>query len=693
VASLEFDFSMPFVFGVSGLALVFAAGLVLWILRQDAGTQRMREISDAIQTGAEAYLNRQYRTISVIAIAFAIILALVIRDPTNSWLGVQTAGGFLLGAVCSNLAGYVAMYISVRSNVRTASAVLSGLDRALKIAFRGGMVFGLAVVSMSLVGISALYLLFGDPRLSVGFGFGASFAALFAQLGGGIYTKAADMSADLVGKVEAGIPEDDPRNPAVVADLVGDNVGDIAGRGADLFESITGENIGAMILGYGLVVGLGFSNSWIVFPVVVRGFGLIAAIVGMFFVYARKNSDPFMALTRGLVVTAVIAAAAFYFLTDYMLNSPSMFYAALVGIVAAVLVAFITNYYTSYTRRSVQEVAEAAESGPAPDIATGLSVGMESSGLFILVIGGAILISYGLGGGVQALAGHGTPAQVQMGIYATAIATMGMLSVTPMILAMDGFGPITDNAGGIVEMSGIPEEARAISDKMDAAGNTTKALTKGYGVASAALSAFLLFSAFLEVAALKGVDLAKPEVFVGGFVGAMLIFVFSALAVRAVGRTSAEMIKEVRRQFHEIPGLIQGSAKPDYSKCIDISTKSALKNMIAPSLLIVIAPVVVGLVLGSEAVGALLMIGTVAGVLVALFMNNAGAALDNAKKFIEAGNLGGKGSAAHAAAVIGDTLGDPLKDTAGPSLHVVVKLLNTITLSMAPLFILYALLG
>jgi K(+)-stimulated pyrophosphate-energized sodium pump len=412
----------------------------------------------------------------------------------------------------------------------------------------------------------------------------------------------------------------------------------------------------------------------------------------MFFVYARERDDPFKALTRGLIVTAVIAAAAFYFMTDYMLNSPNMFYAALVGIIAAVLVAFVTNYYTSYRNHPVQDVARAAEGGAGPGIATGLSVGMESSGLFILIIGGAILVSFALGAGIDALAGHGTPAQVQMGIYATAIATMGMLSVTPMILAMDGFGPITDNAGGIVEMSGVPEEARATSDKMDAAGNTTKALTKGYGVASAALSAFLLFSAFLEVAALKGVDLAKPEVFVGGFVGAMLIFLFSALAVKAVGRTSAEMIKEVRRQFREIPGLMQGTTKPDYSRCIDISTKSALRNMLAPSLLIVIGPVIVGLTLGSEAIGGLLMIGTIAGVLVALFMNNAGAALDNAKKFIEAGNLGGKGSPAHAAAVIGDTLGDPLKDTAGPSLHVVVKLLNTITLSMAPLFILYALL-
>ncbi len=682
--------------------------MVRWIMRRDPGSPKMKEIADAIRQGAEAYLSRQYRTISIIVIIFAIVFAIVIRDPDNAWLGPQTAFGFIVGALCSNLAGYVAMYISVRSNVRTANASISGLDPALKVAFRGGMVFGLSVVAMSLLGISGLFLLFGaDPRttpiLIVGFGFGASFAALFAQLGGGIYTKAADMSADLVGKIEAGIPEDDPRNPAVVADLVGDNVGDIAGRGADLFESITGENIGAMILGAGLAgllltYGGTIPNyniaNWVLFPLVARAFGLIAAIIGMFFVYARGREDPFKSLTRGLLVTAVLAMLGFLFLTIMLLGMENLnlFYAALTGIMAAVLITWITDYYTSYTKRPVQEIAKAAESGPAPDIATGISVGMESTGLFVLVIASAILISFVLGAGLDALINPaGNPVRVGLGIYATAIATMGMLSVTPFILAMDGFGPITDNAAGIVEMSGLPREQREIGDLMDSAGNTTKALTKGYGVASAALSAFLLFSAFLEVAKLPGVDLAKPSVFVGALVGGMLIFVFSALAIRAVGKTAAQMIQEVRRQFREIKGIMEGTAKPDYSRCVDISTRAALRNMIAPSLLVVLTPIVVGLVLGPEAVGALLMIGTVVGIMVALFMNNGGGAMDNAKKYVEAGNLGGKGSPTHAATVIGDTVGDPLKDTAGPSLHVVVKLLNTITLSLAPLFAIFLL--
>ncbi len=699
---------LEFIITVSLASLGAAGLLVRWIMRRDPGSPKMKEIADAIRQGAEAYLSRQYRTISIIVIIFAIVFAIVIRDPDNAWLGPQTAFGFIVGALCSNLAGYVAMYISVRSNVRTANASISGLDPALKVAFRGGMVFGLSVVAMSLLGISGLFLLFGaDPRttpiLIVGFGFGASFAALFAQLGGGIYTKAADMSADLVGKIEAGIPEDDPRNPAVVADLVGDNVGDIAGRGADLFESITGENIGAMILGAGLAgllltYGGTIPNyniaNWVLFPLVARAFGLIAAIIGMFFVYARGREDPFKSLTRGLLVTAVLAMLGFLFLTIMLLGMENLnlFYAALTGIMAAVLITWITDYYTSYTKRPVQEIAKAAESGPAPDIATGISVGMESTGLFVLVIASAILISFVLGAGLDALINPaGNPVRVGLGIYATAIATMGMLSVTPFILAMDGFGPITDNAAGIVEMSGLPREQREIGDLMDSAGNTTKALTKGYGVASAALSAFLLFSAFLEVAKLPGVDLAKPSVFVGALVGGMLIFVFSALAIRAVGKTAAQMIQEVRRQFREIKGIMEGTAKPDYSRCVDISTRAALRNMIAPSLLVVLTPIVVGLVLGPEAVGALLMIGTVVGIMVALFMNNGGGAMDNAKKYVEAGNLGGKGSPTHAATVIGDTVGDPLKDTAGPSLHVVVKLLNTITLSLAPLFAIFLL--
>lgn len=687
---------IEYVFAVSALSLCVAAYIARWILSQDSGTERMKEISNAIRIGAEAYLGRQYRTISVIAIVTAILLAVGIRDPNSQWAGAYTAGGFMLGALSSNLAGYIAMFISVRSNVRAARGAMTSLDRALKIAFRGGLVFGLAVVSLSLFGLATLLVLSplglgSDPRLIVGFGFGASFAALFAQLGGGIYTKAADMSADLVGKVEAGIPEDDPRNPAVIADLVGDNVGDIAGRGADLFESISSENIGAMILALTPAVWGMFGVNGVIFPLLARGFGLIGTFIGAFFVYSRKNEDPFASLTRGLVVTGIICAFGFFVLTEVLLNGQlNFFFAALVGIIAAIFVAWITDYYTSYKKRPTLHIANASESGPAPGIATGLAVGMESSGLFIIVIGVAILLAFGLGNGFHSLGAGldiGDPA-FQKGIYGTAAATMGMLSVTPMILAMDGFGPITDNAGGILEMSGISEEARTISDRLDSVGNTTKALTKGYGVASAALSAFLLFSAFLEVANLKGVDLARPEVFTGALIGAMLIFLFSSLAIRAVGSTAAVMIRDIRKQFQEFPGIMQGTAKPDYSRCIDISTKAALKNMIAPSLLVVIAPVAVGLVLGAEAVGGLLMVGTMVGVLMALFMNNVGAALDNAKKYIEAGHLGGKGSQVHAATVIGDTLGDPLKDTAGPSLHVVVKLLNTITLALAPLFVL-----
>ncbi len=692
----------------------------------------MQEIADAIRQGAEAYLARQYRTISIIAVVFAVVFALVLRDPngTNGLLGPETAVAFIVGALASVLAGYVAMYISVRSNVRTANASLTGLDPALKVAFRGGMVFGLSVVSMSLLGISGLFLIYGanpveTPKLIIGFGFGASFAALFAQLGGGIYTKAADMSADLVGKVEVGIPEDDPRNPAVVADLVGDNVGDIAGRGADLFESITGENLGAMILGGGLLSLILLSpgsvpgydpTNWVLFPLVARAFGLLAAIVGMFFVRARGKENPFKSLTRGLVVTAVLAMVGFLASTIWLLGTENLnlFFAALTGIVAALLITLITDYYTSYTRKPVQSISNAAQSGPAPGITSGISVGMESTGLFVLVIGSAILISYVLGGGLDALrplvgASITDPnlvkVKVGLGIYATAIATMGMLSVTPFVLAMDGFGPITDNAAGIVEMSGAPEEVRDITDLMDSAGNTTKALTKGYGVASAALSAFLLFSAFLEVATLGpctttssctklsdiGINLAHPSVFIGAMVGAMLVFVFSALAIRAVGNTAAGMIQEVRRQFREIKGIMDGTTKPDYSRAVDISTRAALRNMVVPSLLVVLTPIIVGLVLGPEAVGGLLMIGTITGVMVALFMNNGGGAMDNAKKYIEAGNLGGKGSPTHAATVIGDTVGDPLKDTAGPSLHVVVKLLNTITLSLAPLFAIFLL--
>jgi len=690
-----FNILISLIIVVCAIALILVAFLARYISIQDTGTEKMREIASAIKSGAEAYLKRQYKSITIIAAIFAFLFALAIKDPHNPWLGIQTSFGFILGALCSNLAGYIAMRVAVLANVRTASAIRKSFDKALKIAFRGGLVFGLSVVSMSLLGITGLYLLFNkDPRLIVGFGFGASFAALFAQLGGGIYTKAADMSADLVGKIEAGIPEDDPRNPAVIADNVGDNVGDIAGRGADLFESITAENIGAMILGLAPAIFSLYGLNGVLFPLIARAFGLIATMIGMFFVYAKKESeDPFKPLLRGLMVTSILCVIFFYILVRILLNNNlSLFLAAVIGIVTAALIALITNYYTSYSKRPVLEIANSAKGGAGPGIITGLAVGMESTGISIFVISIAILASFALGGGLPVLVGKASWEAIQKGIYGTAIATMGMLSVTPIILALDGFGPIADNSSGILEMSGLTSEGKEISEKMDAIGNTTKALTKGYAVGSASLSAFLLFFAFLEVVGLKGVDLSKPAVFIGAFIGAMLIFLFSALAIKAVGKTAAEMIEEIRRQFREIPGILEGKAKPDYARCIDISTKAALKNMVSPGLLIIVVPVIVGLILGAEALGALQMVGIIVGVVMALFMNNGGAAMDNSKKYVEAGNLGGKGSSTHAATVIGDTVGDPLKDTAGPSIHVVIKLLNTIALALAPLFILYALL-
>ncbi|MBS7655692.1 sodium-translocating pyrophosphatase [Candidatus Bathyarchaeota archaeon] len=685
---------IPLIVLVCAIALGLVAYLSRYIMVQDSGTEKMREIASAIKSGAEAYLKRQYKSITVIAVIFAFLFALAIRAPSNPWLGVQTSFSFILGALCSNLAGYIAMRVAVSANVRTASAVRKSFDKALKIAFRGGLVFGLAVVSMSLLGITGLYLLFNkDPRLIVGFGFGASFAALFAQLGGGIYTKAADMSADLVGKVEAGIPEDDPRNPAVIADNVGDNVGDIAGRGADLFESITAENIGAMILGLAPAIFALYSVNGVLFPLIARAFGLIATMIGMCFVYAKKeDEDPFKPLVKSLMVVSGLCIIFFYILVRVLLNNAlNLFLAAVIGVATAALIALITNYYTSYNKRPVLEIVDSAKGGAGPGIATGLAVGMESTGIFIAIVAIAILSSFALGGGLPVLVGKASWEAVQKGIYGTAIATMGMLSVTPIILALDGFGPIVDNSSGILEMSGLSGEGKETSEKMDAIGNTTKALTKGYAVGSALLSAFLLFFAFLEVVELKSVDLSKPAVFIGASLGAMLIFLFSALAIKAVGKTSAKMIEEIRRQFKEIPGILEGKAKPDYAKCIDISAKAALKNMVAPGILIIVLPVIVGLILGAEALGALQMVGIIVGVVMALFMNNGGAAMDNSKKYIEAGNLGGKGSPIHAATVIGDTLGDPLKDTAGPSIHVVIKLLNTIALALAPLFILYAL--
>ncbi len=669
-----------FAFGVAG----FLTG---YVMKQDQGTSEMREISNAIKEGAEAFLKRQYKTIGVLAVIVMVII-FGLYAYFGKWdYAVKTAASFIFGAFCSALAGIIGMYISVRANIRTAAAARKSLAQALKISMWGGAISGILVVALSLFGVTVLYYLFGaDPKTTpfmiVGYGFGASFVALFAQLGGGIYTKAADVGADLVGKVEAGIPEDDPRNPAVIADLVGDNVGDCAGRGADLFESTAAENIGAMILGVALFPVFGFNG--VLFPLVVRAFGLLASIIGILSVKMRnEHEDPLKALNRGYFVASILAAAAFYFTTDWLLGNIWYFYAGLVGIVTSILFVYITQYYTEYKYRPVREIAEASKTGPATNIIAGFSVALESTALPVLVISLALFSSYyfGIKSGVE----HG-------GLYGTAIATMGMLSTAAYILAMDTFGPITDNAGGIIEMSKASEEVRKRTDKLDSVGNTTKALTKGYAIGSAALAAFLLFSAYLdEVANLTGkamsaVDLSKVPVFIGALLGAMLVFLFSALAIRAVGKTAAYVIEEVRRQFKN-KNILEGKEKPNYAACVDITTKGALKNMVLPGVLAVGFPIIVGFLLKAEATAALLMVATIAGVLMALVFNNGGGAWDNAKKYVETGALGGKGSAVHKATIVGDTVGDPFKDTAGPSIHVLIKLLATITLVLAPLFV------
>lgn len=703
------------VIAISCLSLLFAVFLARQVMQKDTGTQKMQDISNAIKEGAEAFMSRQNRTIITLSAALAILIFLLyafVRTPSKAdpvpplELAFWTTLAFVLGAACSVVAGYVGMWIAIRTNIRTASAVRTSLNEGLQIAMRGGAVSGLFVVAMSLMGVGGLYWLLESlghdpqkiPFTIVGYGFGASFVALFAQLGGGIYTKAADVGADLVGKVEAGIPEDDPRNPAVIADLVGDNVGDCAGRGADLFESTAAENIGAMILGVGLYPYFGLKG--VLFPLVARAFGLLASIVGIMVVKCKETEDPMAALNRGYYLTSALAIVGFFFATQWLLAvdpvkypqaSSAWFYfflCGVIGILMAQAFVYITQYYTEYKYRPVRSIAEASQTGPATNIIAGIAVGLECTAIPVLVISVAILSSYYLG------LNSGVP---NAGLFGTAVATMGMLGTAAYILAMDTFGPITDNAGGIVEMSGQPESVRRKTDRLDAVGNTTKALTKGYAIGSAALAAFLLFSAYLDEVAhyghkLESVNIAKPEVFVGGLIGAMLVFLFSAMAIRAVGKAAFYVINEVRRQFKENPGILKGTVKPDYGRCVDIVTVGALKEMIWPGIIAVGTPVAVGLVfrlfgVGAEAVAALLMVGTITGILMATFLNNSGGAWDNAKKFIEMGSHGGKGSEPHKAAVVGDTVGDPFKDTAGPSLHVLIKLLATITLVLAPLFV------
>ena len=717
------------VIGASALALVFAILLARWVLSRSRGTPEMQKISNAIQQGAEAYLARQYKTIGMLSLVVAALLGIgygffrhttkfdPVQDPKT--FAMYVTASFLLGALSSGVAGYVGMWVSIRTNIRDAAAAMTSLNDALQTALRAGAVSGLFTVAMSLLGVGGLFAALSAmvpagvspaewaqhiPFLIVGYGFGASFVALFAQLGGGIYTKAADVGADLVGKVEAGIPEDDPRNPAVIADLVGDNVGDCAGRGADLFESTAAENIGAMILGVLLYKSFGING--ILFPLVIMALGLICSIVGVMVVKTKADADPMKALNFGYDVTAALVTGVFFFASRTLLqvaDAPDAwwhyFLCGVIGIVTSILFVFITQYYTEYRYRPVLSIAEASQTGPATNIIAGLAVGMESTVLPVITIGIAIIASYSLG---QA-SGLVNDAGVAIGgLFGTAVATMGMLGTAGYILAMDVFGPITDNAGGIVEMSRQPESVRDKTDRLDSVGNTTKALTKGYAIGSAALAAFLLFSAYLdEVRNLTGqtlhVDLSKPVVFVAGLLGAMLVFWFSSLAIAAVRKAASSVITEVRRQFRERPGIMLGTEEPDYAACVDIVTVGALKAMILPGALVVLFPIVIGVVfkrfggpgeyMGAESVAALLMVATITGILMAGFLNNGGGAWDNAKKYIETGAYGGKRSEAHKAAVVGDTVGDPFKDTAGPSLHVLIKLLATITLVLAPLFI------
>ncbi|MBI1970390.1 sodium-translocating pyrophosphatase [Candidatus Woesearchaeota archaeon] len=677
---------------ISLLALAFAGFLTKKVLAKDVGPASMQEVANAIKVGANAFVKRQYVTIAILTVVLAVLIFGVYLALGKFGLGWRTSVSFLFGAASSAFAGIFGMWVSVRANIRTAAAATKSMSEAFLVSFRSGAVSGIVIVALSLLGIGVIYSLFSIgvnvkevPFLIVGYGFGASFVALFAQLGGGIYTKAADVGSDLVGKVEKGIPEDDPRNPAVIADLVGDNVGDCAGRGADLFESTAAENIGAMILGVALYPVFGIKG--IMFPLVVRAFGLLATIIGIMTVRLKsEDENPMTALNRGYYITSFLAAIVFYIASNWLLGKQYFwfFLAGLVGIVTSILIVLITVYYTESTYRPVRSIAKASMTGHATNIITGFGVACEATIFPVIVLSLALLASYSLG--VMSRIPHG-------GLYATAVATMGMLATAGFVLAMDTFGPITDNAGGIASMSKADAKVRKRTDKLDAVGNTTKALTKGYAIGSAALAAFLLFSAYLDEVAkyanIKNVvvDISKVDVFVGALIGGMLIFLFSALGIKAVGRTASIIVDAVRKQWKEKKGIMKGTQKPDYAQVVDICVKASLKSMILPGVLVVAITIFVGVVLKYEAAAAFLMVATITGILMALLFNTGGGAWDNAKKLIEEGEYGGRGSEAHKAAVTGDTVGDPFKDTVGPSLHVLIKLLSTITLVLVPLFL------